>query len=275
MMIRGLLWWGVLVLGMNLPAQDTAPSAESAPATREDELPKVDVAGTVLGPDGSPSPGARVHWFWPFEQGRPAAEEALTADHQGAFRGTLTMWMDAFALVAYSKDDRLAGLVEMKKGAPGNVVIKLAPAVRVKAKVAQDAEGRKLVPWFNSTWRVCHREPSQHLLDFLGRRRENEIQVAMMSAEGGELDLRLPAGSYDYDVYDSDFVTKTGHVAVPAGKEEADLGTIVVPPSFLARHDGKLLPEWKVAAARGVDAKKAQIADFRGKWLLVEFWGFW
>jgi hypothetical protein len=274
-MIRGLVLCGVLALAMPSPAQDTAPSAESGPATREDELPKVEVAGTVLGPDGSPSPGARVHWFWVFSEVRPASEDALTADEHGAFRGKLTMWMDAFALVAYSKDGRLAGLVEMKKDAPGSVVIKLAPAVRVKAKVAHDPEGRKLVPWFNSIWRVCHREPSQHLLDFLGRRRENEIQIATLDSSTSHLELRLPPGSYDYEVYDSDHVFKSGHVVVPAGKEEVDAGTIVLPPSFLARHDGKLLPEWRVAAARGVDAKKARIADFRGKWLVVEFWGFW
>lgn len=274
MMVRGLALCGFLALGVLVPAQDSTPSAESAPTTREDELPKVDVAGTVLGPDGSPSHGARIHWFWTFSHRLPASGDALTADDRGVFRGSLTIWSDAFALVAYSKDGRMAGLVEVKKGAPGGVVIKLAPAVRVKARVRDAREGGKPVPWFNSVWRVCRREPSQHLLDFLGPRRA-EVHVAMADAENGELDLWMPAGSYDYDLYDSDNVTKTAHVVVPAGQAELDLGTIVLPPSFLARHEGKLLPEWKVAAARGVDAKKAQIADFRGKWLVVEFWGFW
>jgi hypothetical protein len=273
--IRGLVLCGLFALGASWPAQESAPSAESAPATREDELPRVDVAGTVLGPDGLPSPGARVHWFWTWEGGRPESAEALTTDDRGAFRGTLTIWLDAFALVAYSADGKLAGLVELRKDALRDVVIKLAPAARVKARVAQDAEGRRPVPWFNSVWRVCHREPSGHFFDFLGRRPGDQVQLAMADSETGELDLRLPPGSYDYDVYDSDHVVKTAHLVVPAGKEQLDLGTIVLLPSFLARHVGKPIPEWKVSAARGVDAKKARIADFRGKWVLVEFWGFW
>ena len=36
---------------------------------------------------------------------------------------------------------------------------------------------------------------------------------------------------------------------------------------------GKALPEWTVTDARNAK-KDVKIADFKGKWVLLEFWGF-
>lgn len=33
-------------------------------------------------------------------------------------------------------------------------------------------------------------------------------------------------------------------------------------------------PEFHITAARGIDPK-VKLADFRGKWLLIDFWGHW
>jgi thiol-disulfide isomerase/thioredoxin len=53
-----------------------------------------------------------------------------------------------------------------------------------------------------------------------------------------------------------------------------DLGTLNLPATFLARHQGKELPAWYIADARGVK-KDVTLADYRGKWVLVDFWGYW
>lgn len=261
----------LVVLGV-LRGQDTPPGSEPA-----DEDPKIEVAGRVLGPDGAPSPGACVSPFWVCKDGAPQFEDdALRTDARGTFRGKVSVWTDPFALVAYSKDGRLAGFVERTKTSVGETVIRLGPAVHVKARITSDSEGRKPVAWFNSYWATCRKSLGQHALDLIRRNRNDErIRIAMAPSESGVLDVVLPLGSYDYDLYDQDFVSTAWHVVVPADKTEVDLGVIVLPPSFLARHDGKELPEWRVAAARGVDPKKNRISDFRGKWLLVEFWGFW
>ena len=44
---------------------------------------------------------------------------------------------------------------------------------------------------------------------------------------------------------------------------------------FFAVHKGRRLPAWKVTEARGLPLDKTAVESFRGKWLLVEFWGFW
>ena len=55
---------------------------------------------------------------------------------------------------------------------------------------------------------------------------------------------------------------------------DLDLGTLDLPATFLARHKGKELPAWTLADARGVK-KDVTLADYRGKWVLVDFWGHW
>ena len=53
-----------------------------------------------------------------------------------------------------------------------------------------------------------------------------------------------------------------------------DLGTLDLTPTAITRSIGKRLPPWTVTDARGV-AKTVTLDDFRGKWVLLEFWGFW
>lgn len=53
-----------------------------------------------------------------------------------------------------------------------------------------------------------------------------------------------------------------------------DLGAIAFQPTIVARHYGKEPPAWNVTAARGLD-KTVKLEGFRGKWVLLEFWGYW
>ena len=53
-----------------------------------------------------------------------------------------------------------------------------------------------------------------------------------------------------------------------------DLGTIALAARPLAKLKGKPLPEWTVTEARGVD-KSVQLADYKGKWVVLDFWGVW
>src|SRR5262249_7005474 len=61
---------------------------------------------------------------------------------------------------------------------------------------------------------------------------------------------------------------------VPAGKPNFDMGTIDLPATEIAKHVGKAPPQWFVKDARGLK-KEVTIADFKGKWVLVDFWGHW
>jgi len=66
--------------------------------------------------------------------------------------------------------------------------------------------------------------------------------------------------------------TRKSHPA--ADKPDVAMGTIDMPATVIAKHVGKAPPEWNVTDARGV-AKTVKISDFKGKWVMIEFWGFW
>jgi thiol-disulfide isomerase/thioredoxin len=57
-------------------------------------------------------------------------------------------------------------------------------------------------------------------------------------------------------------------------RPDLDLGAIELPASVIAQNRGKVPPAWSVADARGAK-KDVTLADYRGKWVLVDFWGYW
>jgi hypothetical protein len=52
-----------------------------------------------------------------------------------------------------------------------------------------------------------------------------------------------------------------------------DMGT-VDRRATVFKHKGRELPPWTISDARGVP-KTVKYSDFKGKWVLLEFWGFW
>ena len=90
-----------------------------------------------------------------------------------------------------------------------------------------------------------------------------------------EFSVLLPPGEYDLNGYGSDVVGIHKPLSIQTSTgPDLDLGTLDLPATFLARHKGKELPNWKLADARGVK-KDVTLADYRGKWVLVDFWGYW
>lgn len=45
-------------------------------------------------------------------------------------------------------------------------------------------------------------------------------------------------------------------------------------PRVAAQDVGKAAPAWRVTEARGAK-NTIKLSDFKGKWVAIEFWGFW
>ena len=86
--------------------------------------------------------------------------------------------------------------------------------------------------------------------------------------------MLLPPGEYDMNAYGTDVKDIHKPLSLRAEEPDLDLGKLDLPATFLARHKGRELPPWSVADARGVK-KDVTLADYRGKWVLVDFWGYW
>ena len=234
----------MLAAGVALAVASTAPAQDTKP-----------VEGIVLSADGKPVAGAKLAAMWMFEDGTPVAPDAMITDEKGRFSGEVRHWYAN--LVAYDADHTHAGLVTLAEGGEQSHVIRLAPVVRVKGRVTCSEIGRA-PGWANFSLMVG-RGP-----------------IAYCMSEDATIDLVVPRGDYGYDVYDNWFTSKDGTLDL-TGKTDAvvDLGDIDLPAHFLAKHVGKPLPKWNVTDARGVGVAKAQLDNYRGKWVLLEFWGFW
>jgi len=92
--------------------------------------------------------------------------------------------------------------------------------------------------------------------------------------KGGRFRLALPPGDYRFLVHGVEIAQATLEVQVREGAGRLDLGTLPLEPSLLAEHYGKPPPDWTVSEARGLDPG-ATLADFRGRWVVLAFWGYW
>ena len=97
----------------------------------------------------------------------------------------------------------------------------------------------------------------------------------------GELVLEeyLPKGTYEIEVRHQDRAAgatpgkATGHVVVPGGEGSIDAPPLVLGPQEHAEMFGKPAPE--LAAIDLDTGKPVTLADFRGKVVVLDFWGYW
>jgi len=98
--------------------------------------------------------------------------------------------------------------------------------------------------------------------------------VLQCSSNEAKFSFRLPPGTYAFWGYGSDIQNHRRDLKVMADSKGVDLGTIDVPAEVIARHVGKAPPAWNVTDARGLKPT-VKLEDLKGKWVLLEFWGFW
>ena len=234
------------------------------PLAAQDDLP-VQISGRTVNEKGQPVEGVRIGVWWTFMGDKPATpwpNAGRPSGKNGEFSLTFEYWREKFRLVAFSRDFKLAGISTFKRAAKiEDVVIRMKPSVTVKGRVRAPAMTR--LPWFN--FQV---QPVLDTAPFL------QIMPGRKTTDNS-FSLPAPSGFFRWHLYGNSIKPRNGLLMLPPTRCERDLGEIKVKPTFLARHEGKRLPPWRVTETRGLAKGKDQIVDFKGKWVLVEFWGFW
>ncbi|APW62011.1 redoxin domain-containing protein [Paludisphaera borealis] len=242
--------------------------------------------GTGNGPDGKQldlEDPVKLKEFWG-NLGRmePVGRDSATTDAEGRF--AVTIKASRHALMAMDSPRERGGLVVLPKGKDDEPVeIRVGPMVKVRGAL-KDPSAKGETGWTHVYVNMPD-DPERPL---------DATRLVSCGSFDSRFEMSLPPGPYVLDGYtearDADLgPAKT--IVLAAGDAEVDLGVLLlskVKDDIAARSErgksdgtwidvaqrfGRPAPEWRLTDARGVP-KGARVQDFRGKWLLIYFWGF-
>jgi uncharacterized protein (TIGR03067 family) len=229
------------------------------------EFPK-EVTVLVTDEAGKPVAGASVFEFMSLSRD-PTMKESSSEWKYSEIAKTGT---DGSAGVAYDDlafhpaaardaDLKLTGFASISPASSlkGTVSLILRPECHVRGTIVCDklTKAGKPIGWTNA-----------YLLH--AGQRIGECHVT-----SGEFEFHVPHGSYALDVYGERLRDKHVEITVPEGQTDFEVPPISLVASQLAWLEGQPAPELEgVLAWRGGPVK---LADLRGKYVLIDFWGYW
>jgi hypothetical protein len=215
------------------------------------------IAGKVVGADGTPIASAEVAPFWTSRNDSMQSYQGTKSDANGRFSLKVPFYGRSVAVLALDKERKTGAILTAdKESAAKEATLALGPLVRVKGSFFCPDLKQK------PTW------TNVYIMTPDGAR------VLGCDSQEANFSFLLPAGKYKFWGYGADIKNLQRDLTLAADKPELDLQTLNVPATVIAQHKGKTPPTWHVTDARGVK-KTVNLADFKGKWVLVEFWGFW
>jgi hypothetical protein len=237
-------WMMAMVIGLAVPI-----------ALHAQEQQKI--TGKVLDAAGKPVAGADVATFWGADTGKMQPFSGVQSDKEGKFTLSYQNYGIAQALLALDKDRKTGALVVLEpKSAPKEVELKLGPLVKVHGDFFCKELNRK------PTW--------TNVYLMVG----GNARIAQCSSTDAVFSFLLPSGKYKFWGYGADVQNVNKELTLAAETPDLDLKTLDLEATIIARHVGKAPPAWKVTDARGAKPE-VKLSDYKGKWVLIEFWGFW
>jgi thiol-disulfide isomerase/thioredoxin len=216
----------------------------------------------------------------------PSGVKPAKTGRDGRF--VLSVHPSFFFVMAMDKSRQRGGLVFLPpENGPAEIEIRLGPLIRVKGSLEGPRPGER--PSWTNVYTLVPDDPARPLaVTRLVGCDSNEARFAMS----------LPPGRYFLDAYrfngdDTDQISEIDppkEILLTTKSPSIDLGVLRLPAfkfttqglknrakaagrwNDYTKHYGERVPHWYAVDGRGVK-KEAQAADFKGKWLLVDFWG--
>jgi thiol-disulfide isomerase/thioredoxin len=215
----------------------------------------VKITGQVVDAGGKPVAGVRIAEPWLTLQGKPLEPyQPVVSDDAGKFSLEIELSQRDRALLAIDAAGKSGGVAIVSHKAPGKPLrVQLSPLCDLRFRYGSEDAASPL---------------SESFIDlYLSA---GTLRLVSGRTRTSAFSLKLPPGEYRIQGSGGD-----RHVEdkLELG-ERRDLGEIKLPLSTIARLYGKPASAWHFADARGVP-KDAQPASFKGKWVVLEFWGYW
>jgi thiol-disulfide isomerase/thioredoxin len=99
-------------------------------------------------------------------------------------------------------------------------------------------------------------------------------RVASCDSSQGKFEFLAPPGTYRLYAYGSDLGSTYASVTVPPGRKELAVPPVALTASKLVLLQGKPAPELAEGVV-GWKGKPVKLADLKGKYVLLDFWGYW
>jgi len=167
---------------------------------------------------------------------------------------------DADALFAFDEKNRMGAVQVLKGWSPDReVILEVKPLVEVRGELVCK---NRTPPWAKAE--IDAVSPDGQMEAIAGYYFEK--------GTGRQVRLLLPPGKYQVLFKGTGAQHRTVPLTIDGQEKVLDLKRIELPPCSI---ESGLIPQtWKVTAARGV-GKDVKLSDYRGKWVLLEFWGYW
>jgi len=215
--------------------------------------------GVVVDADGKPAADVPVDTYWAVKEGKLAPRAGTRTDAEGRFKIRARCYPKRpVPVMAVDKAGACGAAVALDIENPdAEVKLRLVPMVPVRGEITSKELGAPIAGCFVSIFHA-------------------KAVIALVGIESaGKFSLSLPPGDYRLSLRATDCIAAPEKaVTIAADAKELDLGTTDLAPTVLARLYGKPPPEWTVSDARGA-GKAIKLADLKGRWVLVEFWGYW
>ena len=228
------------------------------------DYPQV-VTVAVIDPQGRPVPNAQVfsslahlNHFQNPKWNNPdwRYRDVLTADA----RGCATMPYDDFRAAGVRDAERkligftTASPAQLQKGA---ATIRLQPECLLRGTLAcqQLTERGKPLGW-SDVWLE-----------------QNGWVIAEYDTVSGQYEFPVAPGLYSLRAYGENLKTKRVQITVPPGRDEFEVPPIDLDPLRLVLLQGQPAPE--LAGVVAWKGHPVRLADLRGKYVLLDFWGYW
>ena len=169
-----------------------------------------------------------------------------------------TKYSDQFVVLGYTKDRQLGGLIVVEsQNDETEVGLELKPTTTVTASYTC-SETDSIPSWTNTI--ISIKKVPGYFFE--------------LRTTDGHVEFQLPPGKWEMHAYGSDIVDRKSQFETSLEQPKLEMGEIDFKATPMAILKGKPAPKLELVGARGLP-DDFQLADLKGKWVLIEFWGYW